>query len=191
MTTETLDRPAKVAINGVDVPTLLGTIGAVGDQRGLAKFQFRAKGDWISGTHSRATVNGYFGAGGEHGRDQDFVIEADHTTVLCGTDLGPTPVEYLLSALAACITAGIGNIASAKQIRLSSVKTTVEGDIDLQGLLGLNDQVRNGYQAIRCTVAIEGDAPADQLRKVVEKSVQRSAVFDMLKNGTDVRVEMA
>jgi uncharacterized OsmC-like protein len=191
MTTDTLERPTKAPMNGVDVPMLLGTINAVADQRDFAKFQFRARGSWISGTHSRATVNGYFGAGQEHGRDDDFVIEADHTAVLCGTDKAPTPVEYLLSALAACITAGIGNIASAKQIRLVSVKTTVEGDIDLQGLLGLNDEVRNGYQSIRCTVAIDGDASAEQLRKIVEKSVQRSAVFDMLKNGTDVEVAVA
>ncbi len=190
MTTDTIERP-KVAMNGVDVPTLLATINFVGENPEAAKFQFRAKGEWIEGTHSRATVNGYFGAGAEQGRDGDFVVEADHTAVLCGTDRAMTPVEYLLSALAACITAGIGNIASARQVKLTSVKTTVEGDINLLGLLGLNAEVRNGYNAIRATVKIEGDAPAEKLAKIVEQSVARSAVFDMLKNGTDVRVNVA
>lgn len=190
MTTATLDRP-KVAMNGVDVPTLLGTVGFVGENPAAADFQFRAQGEWIDGTYSRATVNGYFGAGAEQGRDADFVVEADHPAVLVGGDRGLTPVEYLLSALAACITAGIGNIASARQIKLTSVKTSVEGDINLLGLLGLDDQVRNGYGAIRAKVAIEGDAPAEKLAKVVEQSVARSAVFDMLKNGTNVVVEVA
>lgn len=189
MTTTTLEKPAKVAINGVDVPQLLGTIGVVGEQPELAKFQFRAQGEWMNGTHSRATVNGFFGAGQEHQREKDFVIEADHPAVLCGADNGPTPVEYLLTALAACITAGIGNIASARQIRLHRVRTTVEGNADLRGILGLSDEVRNGFSAINARFEIEGDAPAEQLRKVVEQSVARSAVFDMLKNGTDVTVE--
>lgn len=191
MTTATLEKPAKVAMNGVDVPNLLGTINAVAEQPVAAQFQFRAKGEWIKGTHSRATVNGYFGAGQEHRREADFVAEGDHPAVLCGADNAPTPVEYLLTALAGCITAGIGNIASARQIKLNAVKTTVEGNIDLQGLLGLNDEVRNGYQAIRCMVEIDGDAGAADLRKIVEQSVARSAVFDMLTNGTNVQVNVA
>ena len=190
MTTATLNRP-KVAMNGVDVPTFLTTIGVVGENPEAAKFQFRAKGEWIDGTHSRATMNGFFGAGEEHMRDVDFVVDGDHPAVLCGGDRGASPVEYLLSALAACITAGIGNIASARQIKLTSVHTTVEGDIDLLGLLGLNDEVRNGFNGIRAKVQIEGDAPAEKLAQVVEQSVARSAVFDMLKNGTDVEVSLA
>lgn len=191
MTTDVLEKPAKVAMNGVDVPTLLGTIGAVGAQPVAARFQFRANSTWVNGTHSRATMNGYFGAGQEHERAEDFVAEGDHPAVLCGGDNAPSPTEYLLSALAACITAGIANIASARQIKLNAVNVKVEGDIDLQGLLGLDDQVRNGYQSIRATVQIDGDAEAAKLAKVVEQSIARSAVFDMLKNGTDVTVEMA
>ena len=190
MTTATLDRP-KIAMNGVDVPTLLGTINFVGENPDAARFQFRAKGEWIDGTYSRATVNGFFGAGAEQDRGQQFMMEGDHPAVLCGADRGATPVEFLLSALAACITAGIGNIASARQIELASVETSVEGDIDLRGLLGLSDQVRNGYNAIRVKVAIKGDADAEKLAKVVSQSVARSAVFDMLTNGTDVQVEVA
>ena len=190
MTTATLDRP-KVAMNGVDVPTLLGTINFVGENPDAANFQFRAKGEWIDGTMSRASVNGYFGAGGEHTRAESFTAEADHPAVLCGGDRGATPVEMLLQALSACITAGIGNIASARQVKLTSVKTDIEGDINLLGLLGLNNQVRNGYNAIRVKVAIEGDADAEKLAKIVNQSVARSAVFDMLTNGTNVQVDVA
>ncbi|MCG6882780.1 MAG: OsmC family protein [Silicimonas sp.] len=181
----------KVAMNGVEVPTLLATIGFVGENPEAAKFQFRAKGEWVDGTFSRTTVNGYFGAGQEHERAEDFVAEGDHPAVLCGGDRAMTPPEMLLSALAACITAGIGNIASARQVKLTSVKTTVEGDIDLLGMLGLNSETRNGYNEIRATVAIEGDADAEKLAKIVQQSVARSAAFDMLKNGTNVQVEVA
>lgn len=183
-------KPAKVAKNGVDVPTLLATIGVVDQTREAAKFQFRAASQWKKGTHSSATVNGYFGAGAEHTRDKDFVIEGDHPAVLCGADNAPTPVEYLLTALAACITAGIGNIASVRQYDLKSVAVTVQGDIDLCGLLGIDETVRNGFQKIRAKVTIEGDAPAEALARVVEQSVARSAVFDMLTNGTDVEVSV-
>ncbi|SFC23034.1 OsmC family protein [Tropicimonas isoalkanivorans] len=191
MNATVMEKPAKVAKNGVDVPTLLATLGVVKEMPAAAKFQFRAKGQWVSGTHSRAAINGYFGAGEEHGREADFVVEGDHPAVLCGADKAPTPVEYLLSALAACITAGIGNIASVRQIDLESVETTVEGDIDLQGILGLNEEVRNGYEGIRATVRIKGDAAAEDLEKVVRQSVARSAFFDMLTNGTKVDVAVA
>ncbi len=191
MTTDVMERPAKVAMNGVDVPTFLGTINAVGEQPIAAQFQFRADSAWVGGTHSRATINGFFGAGEEHERAEAFIAEGDHPAVFCGGDNAPSPVEYLLSALSACITAGIANIASARQIKLHTVNVKVEGDIDLQGLLGLDNTVRNGFQKIRATVEIDGDADAEKLGKVVQQSIARSAVFDMLKNGTDVDVRMA
>ena len=191
MTTATLEKPAKVAKNGVDVPTLLATIGAVKEAPVAAKFQFRAKGQWVEGTHSRARMNGFFGAGEEQTRARVFVVEGDHPAVVCGGDNAPPPVEYLLSALAACLTAGVGNIASVRQIDLDSVETTVEGDIDMQGILGLNDEVRNGFNAIRATVKIKGGADAEALEKVVQQSIARSAVFDMLTNGTNVTVDVA
>jgi len=190
MNTQVMEKPAKIAKNGVDVPTLLATIGAVKEMPVAAQFQFRARGQWVQGTHSRATVNGFFGAGEEQTRAGDFVIEGDHPAVVCGADKAPTPIEYLLSALAACLTAGVGNIASVRQIDLESVETTVEGDIDMQGILGLNDEVRNGYQAIRATVKIKGGAPAEQLEKIVQQSIARSAVFDVLTNGVPVTVEI-
>jgi uncharacterized OsmC-like protein len=184
------ERPAKVAMNGVDVPTLLATINAVGENPEAAKFQFRANGNWVSGTHSRATMNGFFGAGQEHERETTFIAEGDHAKVLCGTDKAPTPVEYLLAALSACITAGIGNIASARGVELEAVESNVVGDIDLQGILGLNDSVRNGYQGINATFKVKGKADAEKLRKLVEQSVARSAVFDVLTNGVPVTINI-
>jgi uncharacterized OsmC-like protein len=184
------ERPAKVAMTGVDVPTLLATINAVGENPAAAKFQFRANGNWVSGTHSRATMNGFFGAGQEHERETTFIAEGDHAKVLCGTDKAPTPVEYLLAALSACITAGIGNIASARGVELEAVESNVVGDIDLQGILGLNDSVRNGYQGINATFKVKGKADAEKLRKLVEQSVARSAVFDVLTNGVPVKINI-
>lgn len=180
----------KVAMNGVDTPTLLATIKAVGEHPELARFQFRTHGEWVTGTHSRAVMNGFSGAGGEHEHMKAFVAEGDHPTVLCGKDNGPTPVEYLLSALSACITAGIGNIASARGVELTAVESEVEGDIDLQGILGLNDEVRNGYEGIDATFRIKGDASPEKLRQIVEQSVARSAVFDVLTNGVPVTIHI-
>ena len=183
-------RREKRAMNGVDVPTLLATINAVGDQPELAKFQFRASNQWVKGTHSRTRIEGFHGAGGEHEQTADFVYDGDHPPVLCGKGNAPTPVEFLLHAIAGCITAGIGNIASARGIELESVECSVEGDLDVQGLLGLSNEVRNGYEAIRLSYKVKGDADAETLRKVVEQSQARSAVYDVLTNGVAVSIEV-
>jgi uncharacterized OsmC-like protein len=193
MTTETIEAPAKapkVAMNGVDVPTLLATINAVSEAPAAAKFQFRADGEWVSGTHSRTTVGGYFGAGAEQEREEAFTAEADHPAVLCGGDNAATPIEYLLTALSACITAGIGNIASARGVELEEVTSHIEGDIDLQGLLGIDENVRNGYQGINASFKVKGQAEAEKLRKIVEQSIARSAVFDVLTNGVPVNINI-
>lgn len=174
------------AINGVDVPTLFATLDAVRGQRELARFQFRAGSRWVSGTHTQMTSRGFYGAGQEHEHQRTFVLDADHPPVLVGGDNGPAPVEYLLYALSACITAGIGNVASARGVALSRVETTVLGDIDLQGLLGMSDEVRNGYEGISFHVTIEGDAPPEKLAQIVEQSRARSAVYDVLTNGVPV-----
>lgn len=184
----TASRKPPVPMNGVDTPKLFATIGAVADQRPLARFQFRADGEWLSGTHMRSTMSGFFGAGGEMQHGRPFTAEADHPAVLCGEDKGPTPVEYLLHALAACLTAGIANIASARGVTLRSVECHIEGDIDLQGILGLSDQVRNGFQGIRARFQVKGDAPEETLQKIVQQSIARSAVFDVLRNGVPVSV---
>jgi uncharacterized OsmC-like protein len=177
--------------NGVDTEALFGALDAVKAQPEAAKFQFRASNTWISGTHSRSTIDGFFGLGSEQSHNQAHTFHADHPEQLTGTDAAPTPVEYLLHALAGCITAGIGNIAAARGVELTRVESTVAGDIDLVGLLGIDDTVRNGYQGIEITVHIEGDASADELRGVVQRSVARSAVYDVLTNGTPVTVNVA
>ncbi|WP_112322039.1 OsmC family protein [Oceanibium sediminis] len=188
MTTETLEKPAKIAMNGVDVPTFLATLGAVGETPAIADFTFRAKGEWVNGTHSRATFPGFFGAMAEQPHRQDYAVDVDHPQVLCGADNGPTPVEMVLAALSACITAGIGNIASIRQVKLRRVATAVEGDINLNGILGLDKTVRNGFSGIRMTVTIQGDAPREELEKIVRQSVARSAVYDILTNGVAIDI---
>lgn len=177
-------------LNGVDTPTLFATIDAVKGQPELAQFQFRASNRWINGTHNRTTINGYYGAGQEHTRATDQQYDADHPPVLTGADRGPTPVEFLLHALAACLTSGLANIAAARGIALSEVTSTVEGDIDLQGILGLDQDVRNGYQGIRISFEVRGDASPDQLESLVAQSRQRSAVFDVLTNGVPVAIDV-
>ena len=172
--------------HGVNTPALLATINAVKETPALAKFQFRATNRWVNGTYSESRVDSFSGAGGEHTHRTQFAYGADHPAVLVGEDRGPTPIEFLLHGLAACITAGIGNIAAARGITLTSVESRVEGDIDLQGILGLSDTVRNGYERIRISFDIAGDAPAEKLRQIVEQSRARSAVFDVLTNGVPV-----
>jgi uncharacterized OsmC-like protein len=176
--------------NGVNTPVLMATINAVKETPALAKFQFRATNRWVNGTYSESRVESFTGAGGEHTHQTSFGYGADHPAVLVGLDRGPLPVEYLLGALAACITAGIGNIAAARGVTLTSVESRVEGDIDLQGVLGLSNEVRNGYQGIRITFDIAGDAPPEKLRAIVEQGRARSAVFDVLTNGVPVEISV-
>lgn len=176
--------------NGVNVDALFGALDAVKAQPEAAKFQFRASNEWISGTHSRSKIYDFFGLGSELTHRDPHEFDADHVEQLVGTDVGPTPVEFLLHALAACITAGIGNVAAARGIELTRVRSTVSGDIDLVGLLGLDRSVRNGYQSIDVNLVIEGDAGADELKAVVERSIARSAVYDVLTNGTTVSVNV-
>jgi len=189
MTTTSNARPA---LNGVDTPTLFATLDAVKSTPELAKFQFRATNRWISGTHNRSTIRGFYGAGQEDtSRTADFTYDADHPAVLVGNNNGPTPVEFLLHAIAACLTAGIANIAAARGVELRSVTSSIEGDIDLQGILGLSDEVRNGYQAMRVHFDIDSPAPAADVEAVVAQSQARSAVFDVLTNGTTVDVTVS
>jgi uncharacterized OsmC-like protein len=178
----------RTALNGVNTPTLFATIDAVRSAPELAKFQFRATNRWIDGTNSETTIEDFSGAGGEHRHVQKFTYGADHPAVLVGADRGPTPVEFLLHGLATCLTAGIANIAAARGVTLTEVRSTVEGDIDLRGVLGLSSEVRNGYQRLRVGFTIKGDAPAEKLREIVEQSRARSAVFDVLTNGVPVEV---
>jgi uncharacterized OsmC-like protein len=191
MTSETpLKKAPPAPRNGVDTPALLATIGVVAGQPALAKFQFRGENQWLSGTHSRTTMASFFGAGAEQSHRAVHTADGDHPAVLCGADHGPTPVEWVLHALASCLTAGVGNIAAARGVTLRHVKSTVEGDIDLRGILGLSDEVRNGFSRIRVAFEIAGDAPPEKLRQIIEQARARSAVFDMLTNGLPVAVEI-
>jgi uncharacterized OsmC-like protein len=176
--------------NGVDTATLFATLDAVKQAPEAAKFQFRAHNQWVSGTHNRGTIADYFGVGEERSHERTFVFDADHPAVLVGQDHGPTPTEFLLHALAACLTAGIATIAAARRITLTEVRSTVTGDIDLNGILGFNPEVRNGYQQITVRFTVKGDAPAETLRELVEQSRARSAVYDSVTNGVPVAIEV-
>jgi uncharacterized OsmC-like protein len=194
-TMTTSPKPSKptrkvVPMNGVDTPTLFATLDVVKRQPELAKFQFRATNRWQQGTHSRTRIESFSGAGGEHAHAREMTYDADHPQVLVGRDQGPTPGEFLLHALAACLTAGIGNIAAARGVTLYEVESTVEGDIDLRGIFGHSSEVRNGYQQLRLSFKIKGDAPAEKLAEIVEQSRSRSAVYDVLTNGVPVAISV-
>ena len=184
------NRPTRAPLNGVDTPNLFATIGVVGANPPLAKFQFRVTNRWVAGTFSRGTIETFYGAGSEQAHKRTFTLEADHPSVLVGEDRAPLPVEYLLYGLASCIIGGVANIAAARGVTLTEVESRVEGDIDLRGILGLSDEVRNGYERIRATFAIKGDAPADKLRQIVEQAKARSAVLDVITNGVPVEFQV-
>jgi uncharacterized OsmC-like protein len=177
--------------NGVDVPTLFATLDAVKAQPALAKFQFRARTEWLSGTHNTTTIHGFYGAGGEQTHQRAFTVEADHPAVLVGDDHAPTPAEHLLQALGACLMSGLANIAAARGIDLDGVTAYVEGDIDLRGILGLDGAVRNGFSGITVGFDVAGQADADQLARLVAQAVERSAVYDVITNGVPVTVRPA
>lgn len=178
------------SLNGVDTDTLFATLDAVSEEPALGRFQFRVSNSWVSGTHNKTVITGFYGAGREHRHETDTVLHADHPPVLVGRDNGPTPAEYLLHALGACLMAGIGNIAAARGIELDEVTATIEGDIDLQGILGLDPTVRNGFEGIRVHVHITGGADTEQLATLVRQSKARSAVYDVLTHGVPVQVDV-
>ena len=180
----------RAPLNGVDTPTLFATLDAVKAQPEIAKFQFRASNTWVKGTHNRSSIRNFYGAGQELEHKHETTIEADHPAVLVGADNGPTPVEYVLAALAACLTSGLANIAAARGIELTEVESTVEGDIDLLGLLGLSKEVRNGYNQIRVSFKIAGDAPPEKLRALIEQSRARSAVYDVLTGPVPIAIDV-
>jgi len=177
--------------NGVDTAALFATREAVKATNQIAEFQFRASNTWVSGTHSRSTFSGFYGAMQELEHAQPTVVDSDHPAILVGQDHAPTPVEYLLHGIAACLTAGIANVAAARGVDLKTVTSTVEGDINLLGILGLSGtEVRNGYQQIKVTIRLEGDADDETLRGIVEQSRRRSAVYDALTNPTPVVIDV-
>jgi uncharacterized OsmC-like protein len=183
MSTET-----KSANNGVNVEALLGARQALKETPAAARFKWRASSEWIRGTHSRSTVGGFFGLGGEQERSQTFQFESDHPEVFASEDKGATPTEFVLVGLAGCLTAGIASVAQHRKIQLRSVKATLEAGMDLQGTLGIDPEVRNGFDGISVHYEIDADATADEIAALVAQSQKRSAVFDSIANPTNVTV---
>jgi len=174
--------------NGVNVTALLGAREALEKAPEAAEFKWRATCEWVNGTHSRSSIGKFFGLGSEQSRDKTFVIEADHPKVFAAEDNAPTPVELVLSGLASCLTAGVAAVAQRRGIQLHSVKASLEADMDIQGILGIDDEVRNGFGAIRVHFDIRADASEDDIKAVVAQSQKRSAVFDIITNPTNVFV---
>ena len=174
--------------NGVNVDALLGAREALEKAPEAAQFKWRASCEWLNGTHSRSKIGGFFGLGAEQSRDKTFTVEADHPQVFASEDHAPTPVELVLSGLASCLTAGVAAIAQRRGIQLHSVKASLEADMDIQGILGIDDDVRNGFGAIRVHFDIRADASEDDIKALVAQSQKRSAVFDIITNPTAVFV---
>ena len=183
---------AETVRNGVDTEQLFGTLDAIKSDPSLAKFQFRARNRWIDGAHNRTTIRGFYAANQEDtSRSAEFVVDAGEPAILLGTDTGPNPAESLLHALAACLTTSLVYVAAARGVHLTAVESTLEGDMDVQGALGLSDEIRNGFDGIRVSFRVEGEAPEEKLREIVERAQRRSAVFDIISNGVPVTVDVA
>lgn len=177
--------------NGVNTEALIGARGAFAGMPQAAAFTFRSVCDWKEGTYSTNAINGYFGLGQEHARNQTFAIEADHPEVFAAHDRGATPTEIALAALASCLTAGVAAVAQHRGVQLRSVRATVEGDIDMRGILGMDPDIRNGFSAVRVNFDIDADASDEDIRALVAQSQKRSAMFDVLTNPTHVVVSVA
>lgn len=176
--------------NGVNVAALLEAREALTEMPEAAQFTWRATCEWVHGTHSRSTVEGFFGLGEEQKHRTTFTFDADHPEVFASEDHGATPVELVLAGLAGCLTAGIASVAQNREIQLNSVRATLEGAMDLQGILGIDPDVRNGFSGIRVTYDIDADATAGEIEAIVAQSQKRSAVYDIITNPTNVMVEV-
>ena len=178
------------ADNGVNVDALLGAREAMSEMPEAAAFTWRAGCEWVNGTHARTTVAQFFGLGEEQRHRQPFVADTDHPELFASADHGMTPPEMVLVGLAGCLTAGIASVAQHRGIQLESVTATVEADMDLQGILGIDPDIRNGFSGIRVAYTIDADATRQEIEAVVAQSQKRSAVFDIVTNPTAVTVEV-
>ena len=176
--------------NGVNVAALLDAREALTAAPEAAQFKWRTSCVWRNGTHSRSTVERFFGLGAEQQHKQVFNFDADHPELFASEDNGATPVEFVLVALASCLTAGVASVAQNREIQLRSVSATLEGDMDVSGILGIDSDVRNGFSGIKVTYDIDADATPDEIRAVVAQSQKRSAVYDIITNPTNVTVEV-
>jgi uncharacterized OsmC-like protein len=190
MTTMTSISDAVNINNGVNVEALLGAREALQQAPEAAQFKWRAICEWVNGTYSRSVIGSFYGLGAEQSRGKTFTVEADHPQVFAAEDRAPTPVELVLSGLASCLTAGVAAVAQRRGIQLYAVNATLEADMDLQGILGIDDEVRNGFGAIRVHFDISADASEDDIKALVAQSQKRSAVFDIITNPTNVFVSV-
>lgn len=180
--------PSGRADNGVNVEALLGAKAALAEAPDAARFKWRATSEWVNGTHSRAHVDGFYGLGSEQRHRRSYDFDSDHPEIFASMDNGATPVEYVLVGLAGCLSAGIASVAQYRNIQLHSVRATLEAGMDLQGVLGIDAQVRNGFDGIRVHYEVDADATPEQIAALVAQSQKRSAVFDIIANPTDISV---
>jgi uncharacterized OsmC-like protein len=186
--TMTTTSTASKIVNGVAVEDLVATVGAITAAPALAAFSFRVRNQWTDGSRSNSTANTFHGAGQELSRPHSFVLEADEPTVLLGKDTAANPAEYLLHALAACLTSAMVYQAAARGIEIQAIESSLEGDVDLRGFLDLDKRVRNGLEGIRVQFKIKADVPDEQLNEIVQLGPKRSPVFDTLTNGVPISV---
>jgi uncharacterized OsmC-like protein len=177
--------------NGVNVDALLGAREALGKAPEAAKFNWKATSQWVSGTHSRTTVKGFYGLGQDQSHKSEFAFDMDHPEIFASEDKGATPVEMVLTGLAGCLTAGVAAVAQLRKIQLRSVKATLEGSMDIQGILGIDSDVRNGFDNVNVKFDIDADATKEEIEALVAQSQKRSAVYDILTNPTHVTVSVA
>ncbi len=175
-------------VNGVDVGQLFQTIEALKGMPSLARFKFRIRNEWVDSGYNRSTVDGFYGAGEERPHARRFVLEADEPPLLLGKDQGANPVEHLLHALAACVTSAMVYHAAARGIEIDEVESDVDGDIDLHGFLGLDPNIRKGYQQIRMKFRIKADVPQEKIEEICRLGPGFSPVFDSVTNGVPVVV---
>jgi uncharacterized OsmC-like protein len=186
MTTTTSSTPIR---NGIDTAQVYGTLDVLKAQPEAARFEFRVRNRWIDGTHSRSTIHGFWGAGAEDvSRSEPFVVDASEPPVLFGHNEAPNPAEYLLHALAGCLTLTIVNVAAARKVELHEVSSSLTGVLDARGATGIDDSYRNGFEGIDVTFTIKGDASPEKLRELVDRALTRSVVYDMITNGVPVNV---
>jgi uncharacterized OsmC-like protein len=177
----------KASINGVNTEQMVGTMQAVRQDSTLAAFRFRASNRWINGGHNRSTIKSFYGAGAEdRGRTAPFVVEAAEPPVLLGDDQAPNPAEFVLHALAACLTTSLVYHAAARGIHIESLESRLEGDLDLQGFLGLSNDVRKGFRQIRAAFTVKSDAGKEQL----EELTKFSPVYDTIANPVAIAVSV-
>ena len=177
--------------NGVNVQALLEAREVLAGAPDAAQFTWRASSKWENGVHSTTSIQNFFGLGEEQSHKTETVFDADHPEVFAATDTGITPIEYLLVGLASCLTAGVASVAQNRGIQLRSVESTVEGNHDIRGILGVDSDVRNGFNDVKVTFSIDADASKEEIEALVAQSQKRSAVFDALTNPTEVSVEVA